>query len=572
MTSIDPVVSPADAAAALFDRIRSAPAELWITLRDEADVRADLESVQRRATEGAELPLAGATFAVKDNIDVAGLPTTAAHPALSRVAERNATVVQRLVDAGAVVVGKTNMDQFATGLVGARSPYGAVTSPVHPDRVAGGSSSGSGAVVGWGIVDFSLGTDTAGSGRVPAAFNRIVGLKPTLGSLPLDGVLPASPSYDTVSTFAPTVAMAAAVFAVAAGPADADHRSRSWSQGAPLAAPPRPVVAVPSEADLVTLSPGMRAAFADAVARAELLGAEVRAIDLSACLEASTLLYDGGLVAERAWSFGSFLAEHPDEADPSVASIASAAGSVGGVAVVDGQQRLLELAAAARRERAGTDALLLPTTPLHPTSAAVAADPLGVNRLLGTFTNFVNLMDLAAVAVPVSTVPGEGEFGVSFVTDAFHDQVAIDLAARFVGEPEPALVSVAPGHDVAVFGAHLRGEPLNAQLVELGARYVRDVSTAPAFRMLLVEGSVDRPAVVRSGDGRELPGELWRLSPLAVTHLLDSIAAPLALGRIELADGSVVIGFTASVDGTERDITDHGGWRAFRAASAAAAR
>ena len=417
--------------------------------------------------------------------------------------------------------------------------------------------------MGNGLVDFSLGTDTAGSGRVPGAFNRIVGLKPTLGLVPGDGVVPACPSYDTVSVFAADTVTASRAFAVIAGPSELDPHSRSWPDDAPQAAPPSPVVAVPRETDLLMMSESMRDTFSRSVARLREIGARTVEVDMGPFLEAATLLYDGGLVAERAWSYGSFLESHPEHADPSVAAIAKRAMTVTGVQVIADQQRLLELTAIGRRALAGTDALLIPTAPLHPTHEEIAADPLGVNAAVGTFTNFVNLMDLCAAAVPTGSVPGEGESGVTFVAPAFHDQVVADLAARFLGEEAPVGLG-APGIDVAVFGAHLRGEPLNHQLTSLGGRFVRDVRTAAHFRMLLVEGSVERPAVIRSDAGEELPGELWRLPASGVASFLTGIAAPLALGEIELADGTSVIGFTASVVGTERDITHLGGWRAYR--------
>ncbi|MFI9484788.1 allophanate hydrolase [Promicromonospora sp. NPDC052451] len=572
--------SPPDAVRAAYARIRSAePGHVWIHLRAEEGALADARDVAARTAAGADLPLAGLVFAVKDNIDVAGLPTTAAHPEFAFVPATSAPVVERLRAAGAVLVGKTNLDQFATGLVGTRSPYGPVASAVDPDRVAGGSSSGSGAAVGLGLVDFALGTDTAGSGRVPAAFNGVVGLKPTVGLLPADGVVPACPSYDTVSVFAADVTLAARVLTVCQAPTTGDATdpqdagatrapdARAWPADAPQGAPAHPVVAVPRDEDLGTLSPAVRAAFAAAVGRLEGTGATVRRIDLTPFLAAGRLLYDGGLVAERAWSYGEFLAGHPVQADPAVAAIAAAASGVEGTRVVADQQRLAGLTRQGRRLLDGTDALLVPTAPIHPTFAQVAADPIGVNSTVGTFTNFVNLMDLAAVAVPAGRVDGEGQFGVTFVVPAFHDQVAADLAARFLGEGEEAPLLGAPGVDVAVFGAHLRGEPLNAQLDALGGRYLRDVATAPAFRMLLVEGAVDRPAVVRGGEG-SVPGELWRLSPASLARLLTSIAAPLALGPVELSDGSTVVGFTGAPTGTEPDITHLGGWRAYRTAAA----
>lgn len=568
MTHPHPTTAVRDA----FARIAESSAEsIWIALRDEADVLRDAEHVAEQLASGADLPLAGLTFAVKDNIDVAGMPTTAAHPDFSHVADLSATVVTRLCEAGAILVGKTNLDQFATGLVGARSPYGRVASAVAPDRVSGGSSSGSAAAVGHGLVDFSLGTDTAGSGRVPGAFNRIVGLKPTLGLVPGDGVVPACPSYDTVSVFAADTALAARVLRIVIGPSARDPHSRSWPVDAPQAAPPQPVVAVPRDADLRSMSEGMREAFQASAARLREIGAFTVEVDMTPFLDAATLLYDGGLVAERAWSYGSFIESHPDHADPSVASIAERAMRVPGTQVIADQQRLAELTAIGRRALEGIDAMLIPTAPLHPTHDELAADPLGVNALVGTFTNFVNLMDMCAAAVPTGPVPGEGEAGVTFVAQSFHDQVVTDLAARFLGEDTESLGLGAPGVDVAVFGAHLRGEPLNHQLTGLGGRHLRDVRTAGHFRMLLVEGATERPALVRSADGAELPGELWRLSPAGLGAFLTGIAAPLALGEIELSDGTSVIGFTASVSGTEKDITHLGGWRAYRHDSLATA-
>ncbi|MEW1975650.1 allophanate hydrolase [Microbacterium profundi] len=568
MISLASPSSVSDDIDSLFSALDAAPSTIWIALRAADEVMADAQAIRERVDGGEGLPLAGLTFAVKDNIDVAAMQTTAAHPAFTRVADRHATVVERLIAAGALLIGKTNMDQFATGLVGARSPHGVVTSALDPQRVAGGSSSGSGAAVGHGLVDFSLGTDTAGSGRVPAAFNGILGIKPTLGLLPLDGVVPASPSYDTVSVFATTTALAARIMSVITGSSPTDPKSRDWALDAPHAAPARPVIALPGRDDLVSLSPAARAMFDDAVTRFEALGAEMRTIDLAPFLATAALLYGGGLVSERAWSYGAFLAAHPEGADPSVAAIAAAAMQVDGTAVIDAQQSVAAATRHAREVLAGTDAMLIPTAPIHPTVDEVASDPIGVNSVVGTFTNFVNLMDMAAVAVPTGTIPDEGAFGVSIVTPRFHDQVALDLAARLLGEPEQNAALGVPGADVAVFGAHLSGEPLNPQLQSLGARLVGEVRTADRFRMLLIEGEVDRPAVVRSTDGAEIPGELWRFSPVALSTLLRSIGAPLALGQIELADGSSVLGFTASVDLSQRDITDFGGWRAFRAASA----
>ncbi len=538
----------------------------WITLRDQADAEADARAIDARFVAGDPLPLTGRTFAVKDNIDVAGLLTTAAHPAFAYRPAVSADCVQQLQAAGAVILGKTNMDQFATGLVGTRTPYGPVPSAVHPDRVAGGSSAGSATVVAQGVVDFALGTDTAGSGRVPAAFNAIIGIKPTVGMVSASGVVPACPSYDTVSVFTADLALGADVLRLLSS----GTASRARLSGQRLAAPENPVLAVPRGVDLAILSAARREAFARTVERFVALGATIREIALTPFLEAAVLLYDGALVAERGHSFGTFLADHPEGADPTVATIAARAMSVTGPAVIADQQRLRTLAAAAATELGDADALLVPTVPEHPRTADVLADPFGPNTRLGTYTNFVNLLDLAAVAVPCGTIENEGEDSVTLVTRAFEDQVALDLAARLLGVPQPTLHPEAPL--VAVFGAHMRDLPLNHELRALGARFVDEIRTAPEYRMYLTDNTPPRPILSPAADGTTIPGELWALSPAAVGNLLARIPAPLALGQVRLEDGRHVIGFLGTPTGVEEDITARGGWRSYLSARAQADR
>ncbi|WP_250448414.1 allophanate hydrolase, partial [Actinotalea sp. C106] len=419
-------------------------------------------------------------------------------------ATRTATAVQRLLDAGTVLLGKTNLDQLATGLTGSRTPYGPVRSAVDPERVSGGSSAGSGAAVGLGIVDLAVATDTAGSGRVPAAFNEVVGIKATVGLVPKDGVVPACDSWDCVTVLAPTLALATLGIGLMAGPSALDPMSRTWPADVRLAAPSAPRVAVPRAEDLPLLDPEALALLTRARVRLEERGATTTTIDLRPFLEAARLLYDGALVAERYAAYGDFLAGHPEGADPSVAHIARGAGTVTGPELARDTTRLRELRAVALASLEGVDALLLPTSPEHPTLAEVAADPLGVNARLGTYTNFVNLFDLAAVAVPAGRT-STGAFGVSLVTRAFEDQVAIDLAQLLVdGGPWDGAASERPagatapaplpgtGVPLVVVGAHLRGEPRSAQLEALGARFHREVRTAPAYRMHLTAGG-DRP-------------------------------------------------------------------------------
>lgn len=605
---------------AAFERLDAVDRpEVWITLVERADVLAAAAEVDARVAAGDDLPLAGVMLAVKDNVDVAGLPTTAACPSYATSpagrpgpAAATAPAVQRLVDAGAVVLGKTNLDQFATGLVGTRSPFGAVRHATLPDRVSGGSSSGSAVAVALGIADVGIGTDTAGSGRVPAAFHGIVGIKTTVGLVPTAGVVPACRTYDVVTTFSRDLALGALATRLMVGPDAADPSGRSWPADARLALRAAPVVAVPRSEDLTPLSPGWRAAFDDAVAAVVATGARVRTVDVSAMLDAATLLYDGAIVAERYEAVGAFLDTDPADADPTVAAIIRGGRDVPAHAYVADRARLDAARAEALATLDGCDLLLLPTTTEHPTIAAVQADPVGVNRRLGTYTNFVNLLDLAAVAVPAGEADG-GPFGVTVVARAFDDQLALDLVARLLARtptaaptteatppaaapPPPgpssagpssagpssagsrlpsataAPLVVATGVDVLVVGAHLRGQPLNGELEDLGARFVATVRTSDAYRLVALDTSPRKPGLVRVGPGHGAPiaGEVWRVAPGALGRLLAALPGPMNLGQVELEDGTWVVGFgcTAEAGLAGADITWAGGWvAALRAGS-----
>ena len=384
-----------------YERIVAADRpEVWITLRERASVLVEASIIDARVAAGEALPLAGRLVAVKDNVDVAGLPTTAACPEFAFDPDATATAITRLVEAGAIVLGKTNLDQFATGLVGVRSPYGAVRCAWDPERVSGGSSSGSSVAVALGIADIGIGTDTAGSGRVPAAFHGLVGLKATLGLVPNTGVVPACVDYDCVTVFAQELPLARAALGVMVGSDPADPRSRVWPSDVPLAAPSVPRIAVPRDVDLEPLDPSYRRAFAVAVADLEASGCVIGTVDISGMLDAALLLYDGAIVAERYSAVGTFLSGSPVGADPTVSAIVLDAGKVGGPAVIDDLDTLLRAKAAAAVTLSGFDGLLLPTTTEHPTIAAVQADPVAINRRMGTYTNFCNLLDMAAVAFP----------------------------------------------------------------------------------------------------------------------------------------------------------------------------
>ncbi|WP_258037405.1 allophanate hydrolase [Streptomyces sp. SM14] len=539
--------------------------EVWIALRPREETLADARAVDARVRSGERLPLAGLLVAVKDNVDVAGLPTTAGCPAFAYRPEESATAVRRLTDAGAVVLGKTNMDQFATGLVGTRSPYGAVRNALLPSRIAGGSSSGSAVAVALGIADIGVGTDTAGSGRVPAALNGLVGVKPTLGLVPTTGVVPAARPFDAVTVFATSLTAAQRAVAVMTGPDPADPRSRRWPSGVRLGAPPRPRVAVPDEAGLAPLSVEGRAAFRFAAERLEAAGARTEAIDIGPLLAAARLLYDGALVAERYAAVGEFIAGAPADCDPTVASIILAAADIPASRLAADLERLDRYRAEAAALLDGFDALLSPTTTDHPELTAVRADPVEVNRRLGTYTNFVNLLDMAAVAVPAGTADG-GPFGVSVITRGFDDQAGIDIAALLTGE-QAAEPWPDGGRSLVVFGAHLRGQPLHHRLTELGARFAGEVTTAPRYRLLALETEPAKPGLVRTppGEGGRISGERWSLAPAALGTFLAELPSPMTLGAVELADGGWETGFQCDAHAAAggSDITGHGGWRAY---------
>jgi allophanate hydrolase len=562
----DNVNSEHSAVASAVARVNAARAameaadrpEVWIAFRCEEDLLAEAARIDADLAAGKDLPLAGLVFAAKDNIDVAGLPTTAAAPSFAYTPERDATGVARLRAAGAICLGKTNLDQFATGLVGTRSPYGPVRAAADPALISGGSSSGSAVAVALGIADFALGTDTAGSGRVPAALNGLVGIKATLGLVPVDGVVPACASYDCLTVFAPDLDLATRAIAVMTGPSATDPASRDWPADTILAAPPAPRIALPGEAALAGLDPDFAPLWAAAVDRCRDAGAQTTVIDVQPLLDAALLLYEGALVAERYAAFGTHL--DADDTDPTVAAIVRGAVKFSGADLVADQQRLRAVRREAETLLAGFDALMLPTAPLHPSLADVAADPIGVNARMGTYTNFVNLLDMAAVALPAGRAGTKG-FGVSLIVPAFADQVAIDLAARHLDTPAPRY---APGGaELVVFGAHLTGEPLNHQLTDLGARYGGTVRTAPAYRMHALDTTPPKPLVVRAADGASLPGERWHLNAAALGRFLTALPAPMTLGQVELDDGTWATGFVANPPAGQ-DITGPGGWRAWR--------
>ncbi len=565
------------------------PLSIWIHLCPEADWAAQLLTLRTRLNESGDrvallqrYPLLGLPFAVKDNIDIAGQPTTAACPTFAHTAERSATVVQRLLDAGALWLGKTNLDQFATGLVGTRSPYGRPASVADPTRISGGSSSGSAVAVARGIVPFALGTDTAGSGRVPAGFNGIVGLKPTPGRVSTHGVLPACRTLDCVSVFAHTAADAAQVLAVIEGADESDSYS-AFVPGPAHLRPGHPEnlrVGVPKQA---VVDAGCGYAQAWHVARAHLaaLGHEVIELDFSRLQAVGALLYEGPWVAERHAVVRSLLQQHPQALDPVVRQVISRAL---GISATDGFEAQYQLQALKNELRAlwrsssavqGVDVLMVPSAPTHPTFDQVNADPLGVNGQLGRYTNFVNLLGWCALAVPAAPTATGLPFGVTFIARGGFDAALLPLAQQWSAAdavatpPHGRRPVVQVSVRIAVVGAHLSGLPLNGQLHERGAALLQATQTAPHYRLFALPGTTPpKPGLHRVVQaGAAIAVEVWEMPSAAVGSFLALIPPPLGLGSIELQDGQWVHGFLCEDHALvgARDITEFGGWRAYLA-------
>jgi len=556
--------------------------EIWIHRADAADLLAQARALDAvLAAEGAaaldRLPLLGIPFAVKDNIDVAGMPTTAACPAFAYVPDESAPVVQKLVAAGALLVGKTNLDQFATGLVGTRSPYGAVRNAIDPDYVSGGSSSGSAVAVALGMVAFALGTDTAGSGRVPAGLNGIVGLKPTRGLLSTRGVVPACRTLDCVSVFAANVADAWKVVQAAAGYDAADPYSRTLPMRGVRRRGYR--IAVPAQLEFFG-DAAAKAAFEATLARLrDLPGCTFGTVDYAPFRDAAALLYQGPWVAERHVAVGAFIDAQPDAAHPVVAGIIGQARQYDATDAFKGHYRLAALRRATEEALADYDILLVPTTPTMPRIADVLERPVELNSQLGYYTNFVNFFDMAALAVPgVSRADGLPA-GVTLIGPAGSDHLLATAAAALLGGADADALAAdplpfaEPTVQLAVVGAHLAGQPLNWQLLERGARKVAATHTAPHYRLYALPGTTPpKPGLARvDRDGTAIEVEVWELPLRRFGEFVAEIPAPLGIGSLDLADGSRVKGFicepAAIADAT--DISVFGGWRAYLSRRAA---
>ena len=565
-TSAVAAVEHALARISAYDAVQP---QAWIARFPPATVLAAARVVDARLAAGERLPLAGVPFAVKDNIDVAGIDTTAGCPSFAYRPRTSSTAVERLQDAGAICLGKTNLDQFATGLNGTRSPHGAPRNVYNLAYVSGGSSSGSAVVVAAGLVAFALGTDTAGSGRVPAAFNHLIGLKPSRGRWSTRGVVPACRTLDCVSVLAGSVGDAALVDTVVAGFDAADAFS--------CVVPDRPCdtgrIGVPRPDQRVWFGDSESEQLYDrAIAALAAAGAAVVEIDLAPLNEAAQLLYGGPWLAERTAALAAVLATDPTDFDPVVREVVSAGRRVSAVDLFDGIYRLAALRRVADRLWDTVDVLVLPTTGTTYRVAELHAAPIALNSNLGAYTNFVNLLDMAAIAVPAGCRANATGFGISLIGPAGTDRALLAAAERYLAAadlaPPPPLDLEGRMQTVklAVVGAHLKDMPLHWQLTSRDARFVAATETAPVYRLYAMAGSVPpKPALVHAADGASIAVEVYELDVAAFGSFVAEVPPPLAIGTVTLVDGSQVKGFVAEPRATTdaEDITGYGGWRAY---------
>lgn len=581
-------MTPAQTVARSYQRIRdyNDPA-VFISLRDEKAAIAEAEALSAKDTSA--LPLLGVPVAVKDNIDAHGMATTAACPAFSYAPAQDSTAVAKLRAAGAIVIGKTNLDQFATGLVGVRSPYGIPVNPIRADLVPGGSSSGSGVAVSAGLVPLALGTDTAGSGRVPAMLNNIVGLKPSLGLISTAGLVPACRTLDCISVFSLTVDDAMTALSVMAGPDGADPFSRNRPLGEISAFPRQLRLGVPRKGQLIFFGDiASEKAYGEAMERWKSLGATLVEFDLEPFYETARLLYEGPWVAERYLVIRNLLASSPDSIHPVTREITAAGARLTAADTFSSLYRLQGLRRIAERAFANLDAIVLPTAPTAYSTAQVLANPIELNSRLGTYTNFVNLLDLCGLALPAAMRPDGIPFGITLLAPAghdaqlasigrvFHADTKLTMGAKGLAQPPLAAPSSSLAGDeiaIAVVGAHLSGMALNGELQALNGRLLEATTTAPDYKLYALDTTPPKPGMLRvdPGKGSAIKLELWALSAAAFGKFVAAIPAPMAIGTLRLADGREVKGFMVEPIATEgaKDISSFGGWRAFMAEKAA---
>jgi len=557
----------------------SNPDTAWISLANNEQIIEQINRIDGK--QAAALPLFGIPFAVKDNIDVAGWTTTVGCPDFAYKPAKTATSVQKLLDAGAILIGKTNLDQFATGLVGTRSPYGVVTNPFNPKYVSGGSSSGSASTVSRGLVLFSLGTDTAGSGRIPAAFTNTVGTKPTPGYMSTEGVFPACKTIDCISIFTLTAADASLVLDVMKANAQ-DRMNEPQYHPEPkltqqFSAPIR--IGIPKSADFLDNTEYSQL-FTKALKKIKEMGHHVIEVDITPFVKAGKLLYDGPWVAERYAVIEDFIKSHPNSLDPSVKKIIESGASYTAAQGFRAIYQLKDLETECQKAWSQCDLIVVPSAPRHPTIEELKEEPILRNSELGMYTNYVNLMRLAAIAVPADFTAEGLPFGVTLIGQGGSDFALLQFASQWQKLTKMPLgfAHSAPPSDyldirngdtshvrLAVVGAHLKGMPLHSQLVERQARFVKACKTANRYQLFaLANTSPPKPGLVRAEQGGvAIELEIYDLPTETIGSFLGLILSPLGLGTIELEDGSWVKGFICEPVGISgaNNISQYGGWK-----------
>lgn len=551
---------------------------IFIHALSEAQLEPYLATLEKM--EPNSLPLWGIPFVIKDNIDLIGIPTTAACPEFSYLPKKSATVVRLLIEAGAIPVGKANMDQFATGLVGTRSPYGVCHNAFDFDMISGGSSSGSAVALALNLCSFSLGTDTAGSGRVPAAFNNLIGLKPSKGLLSTSGVVPAVRSQDVVSIFALNAQDAYCVFDVAAQADAADEFSRDENSLMPPAWGEKPVLGIPDEASLFfNDDKDAEINFFATIHQLKHMGYQIKEIPFKPWLDTAKLLYGGAWVAERYVAIEDFMNKHEDKMDSTVRTIIAGARTLSAADAYKGSYALQKAQSETQDLWQSVDCMITPTTPSIFSQAQLEKDPIGFNSILGSYTNFMNLLDYAALALPTGFRNDDLPTGITLFAPAGSDRQLLQFADLLHGElnnragakntpvpmPKPPLFENRHSISLAVVGAHLVGFPLNKQLIERGAKLLKTTTTAAKYNFYeLPGGPILKPGLVKTSEGgQQIEVEVWAMPKQHLGSFLALIPSPLGLGKVELIDGSQVVGFICEPWGLKgaTDITETGGWR-----------
>lgn len=552
-------LAPRQLVADILERIEGADnPHIWIYKLSLEELEPYLAALDGKSPES--LPLYGIPFAIKDNIDLARIPTTAACRAYSYIPEKSATVVEKLIQSGAIPIGKTNLDQFATGLVGVRSPYGVPKNPLAPDRVPGGSSSGSAVALSEGLVSFSLGTDTAGSGRVPAAFNQLWGIKPSRGRLSTSGVVPACRTLDCVSIFSLSGEDGERILACAEGYDPEDAYSQPTRDSA---RPIKQTLGIPQPEQLMFFGDAEYiTAWERSLEDLRAKGWKMVEIDFAPFLDTARLLYEGPWVSERTATLQQFLQTNSEDFFPATYSIINGGFENTACEAFNATYKLADLKRKSESVWKEVDAIVTPTAGGFPSLADLDADPITPNSKLGYYTNFMNLLDLSALACPAGVSDAGLPFGVTWVAPRDCDRALLSFATK-----GPESIESDESLSIILLGAHMHGLPLNRQVTELGGSFIAEVETAPIYKMIhLAEPAPHRPGLVRLGDaGSSISGEEWSFPKASLGEFLSKIQQPLGLGEIELSDGRKVHGFLCEAVASESqtDISHFGGWRSF---------